>query len=180
MSVKYLSRIIAFLLSALMLFVTASFAQTPPFTGEVNSRNINIRSDSTVDAEIICQLDKGTKVEVMSEFYEWYKIRLTKEAPCYVRKDFLKCLNYGSDSYPGSVMPILNKKGCLSAQATKERINVRLRPDESSPVIGRLDNNEVVNISKSTGDWYKIEAIQNSFGWINKRFVNKVSTEKKR
>ena len=157
--------------SALSLSIAC--AQTPPFIGEINSEGINIRADSTTNSEIICQINKGTSVSVISELYDWDKIRLPKIAPSYVKKGLLECTSYENTYGPGNSFQIQTNKRCLSATASKDRINVRLEPNESSQILGSLDKNEVVNIVKETGDWYRIEPIQNSFGWINKKFVNK-------
>ena len=155
--------------------MNASSEQTSPFTGEINSEGINIRSDSTTESQIICQIKKGARVEVISELHDWYKIRLPKIAPSYVKKGLLECVNYENTAGPGNYMQIPTNKRCLSAKASKDRINVRLKPNESSVILGRLDKNEVANIVKEAGDWYRIEPIQNSFGWINKKFVSKAT-----
>ena len=176
MRLKSFSYLIATGLFSAFLIAKASLAQTPVFTGEINSQNINIRADSTTEAEIICQINKGTKVEVISELYEWYKIRLPKAAPAFIKKEFLKCVNYENINSPG-ILPLKTGKDCISAVAIKDRINIRLKSDESSPVIGRLNENEVVNIVRPAGNWYMIEPIPNSFGWVNKKFVNKVQVE---
>ncbi|HNW39700.1 MAG TPA: SH3 domain-containing protein, partial [Candidatus Omnitrophota bacterium] len=57
------------------------------FTGQINADGINVRVDSTVGAQVICTLAKGELVEVSGGVYDWYKIRLPKEAPAYIRKD---------------------------------------------------------------------------------------------
>jgi len=150
------------------------------FTGQVNSEGINIRSDSTTESKIICQINKGDQVEVVSELYGWYKIRLPKQAPSYVRKDLLECTSYEKAVGFGNSMQIPTNKPCLSARASKDRINVRLKPNESAPILGRLSKNELVNIVNTAGDWQRIEPIQNSFGWINKKFVDKAPEKKRR
>ncbi len=164
-----------FFLFAAVLNASSEGNSLTGFTGEINSEGINIRSDSTTQSQIICQIKKGASVEVISELYDWYKIRLPKIAPSYVKKDLLECVNYENTAGPGNSMQISTNKRCLSAKASKDRINVRLKPNEPSVILGRLDKNEVANIVKETGDWYRIEPIQNSFGWINKKFVSKRS-----
>ena len=52
-------------------------------------------------------------------------------------------------------------------------MNIRAKPSEISPIVGIADKNEVLNITADAGNWYKIEPIQNSFGWIHKKFVSK-------
>ncbi|MFA5145198.1 MAG: SH3 domain-containing protein [Candidatus Omnitrophota bacterium] len=140
----------------------------PLFQGEVNADNINLRSDSSVTSEVISILNKNEKVEVVLELYEWYKIRLPKPAPCYIKKNLAEC----------SGMSPENK--CKNARVLKNKVNIRLHPAESSPILGVADKNETVNVIKEKGDWYKIEPTQNSFGWINKIFINKAPVRDKK
>jgi len=130
------------------------------FVGEVNSDSINIRSDSTVNSEVVCKINKKECVDVISESYDWYKIRLPQNAPSFIKKDFVDI----SDD--------------KTATVSKDNVNVRLRPDTASAILGKIDRDEAVNILEDRGGWYKIEPINSSFGWIRKNFVNKIDEEK--
>ncbi len=176
---KHLSLLVASGLLLSMLIISVSHAQTTILTGEVNSDNINIRSDSSATAQIICQVRKGEQVEVVSELYDWYKIRLPKSAPAYVKKAMFDCANFETSAPPAPPERIKPNANCLKAKAKKDRINIRLKPSESSPILGRLSKDETVKVLKSTGDWYAIEPVANSFGWIHKKFVSQSSTQKK-
>ncbi len=132
------------------------------FQGQINSDNINIRSDSTVSSKIICALNKGEPVEVVRESYEWYKIILPKTAPSFIKKD---------------LVALIDEK---TAKITKDNVNIRLDPSESSPILGIASKNEVISIQEDRGGWYKIEPRNNSFGWVNKKFVDKVGTINRR
>jgi len=151
----------------LVILSVASFAwcETASFTGQVSADDINVRVDSTVTSAVVCSLPKASLVEVVSEAYDWYKIRLPKGAPSYVRKDLVECLN--SDQVTGK---------CVSAKVIKDRINVRLSPNESGWIIGKVNNLTVLNIVSETRDWYKIQPVHQSFGWVNKKFVSKELT----
>jgi uncharacterized protein YgiM (DUF1202 family) len=124
------------------------------FQGEINANNINIRSDSTINAKIICIANKGEPVKVIRESYEWYKIRLPKTAPSFIKK---------------SLVGLIDEK---TAKVIKDNVNIRLNANESSPILGKADKNEVINIIEERGEWYKIEPLANSFGWVHKKFVN--------
>jgi uncharacterized protein YgiM (DUF1202 family) len=136
--------------------------------GEVNANNINVRCDSTPNSEVIYTLNKGVRVEVVREFFEWYKIRLLKTAPSYIKKRFVACLDE-------TAQPV-----CRNARVINDRVNVRLKPSESSAILGKADKTDPVVILEQEKGWYKIEPIAKSFGWINKKFVNKLAeTEEK-
>ena len=156
-----------------VVFFINSFAEEPPFQGQVNSDNINIRSDSTERAEIICSLNKGMRLEVIQELYDWYKVRLPKFCPSYIKKNMVECAKPKMPDYPlpgpagGNI--------CASVKIIKERVNIRLNPDEASVIIGRANKNEILSIVKEKGEWYGIEPAQDSFGWIHKKFIKRIS-----
>lgn len=136
-----------------------SFAEENSFQGQVNSDNINVRSDSTVSAEIICSVKRGQRLEVVQELYDWYKVRLPKSCHCYIKKNMVECA----------------ENTCASVKVIKERVNIRLKPDEASVIVGRADKDEILGVVKAKGEWYGIEPAQNSFGWIYKKFINKIT-----
>jgi len=165
----------ALLLLALFSAVNILWAGEPlPFTGEVNSDNINIRSDSTVSAQIICKCAKGQRLEVVAQRYGWYKIRLPKPAPSFIKKNLVT----GIEDKPADSFDKLKASGnelIKSAKVIKDRVNIRLAPSESSPILGKADRNEVITVLEDKGGWYRIEPINNSFGWISSKFIAKVA-----
>lgn len=134
---------------------------TVSFQGVINTDDINVRSDSTVSSQAICKINKGDKVEVVQELYDWYKIRLPKTAPSFIKKDLVSVV------------------GNNTAKVLKNNVNIRMQPSESSWILGKVDKNEVVSILKERDAWYKIEPVNDSFGWIHKSFVEKVSPANK-
>jgi len=157
---------IIFMLS--FIFAGTVFAAAfTAFSGQINADNINARVDATVGSAVICSLPKGELVEVVSEAYDWYKIRLPKEAPAYVKKDLVECINPDPVSNPGK---------CLSAKVIKNRINIRLGPGESTWILGKADKLTVVNILAQENGWYKIQPIYQNYGWVNKKFVSREIT----
>jgi len=133
-----------------------SAATNFPFTVEVNSNNINIRSDSTISAAIICAVNKSRRLEVVAERYDWYKVKLPRNAPSYIKKDFISNFSSGTTTVSG------------------DNVNIRLSPNETSPILGEIDKDTLVNIKEDLGSWVRIEG-KNSFGWINKKFVTPVT-----
>lgn len=153
-----LSRKISLLaLLILFSFDISSAQESLSFQGKINADNINVRSDATVSSEIICALKKNDRVEVVSLFYEWYKIRLPKSAPSFIKKNLVS-----------------NSDG-KTAIVAKDNVNIRLSPNESCPIIGKANKNQIINIVADKGDWYRIEPVDNSFGWVHKKFVKKIS-----
>jgi uncharacterized protein YgiM (DUF1202 family) len=147
-------------------------AEELPFQGQVNSDNINIRSDSTVSAEIICSVNRDQRLEVIQELYGWYKVRLPKFCPAYIKKNMVKCAEFKTPDYPLSSSA--GRNICTAVKIIKEGVNIRLKPDEASPIIGRANKNEILSLIKEKGEWYGIEPGQDSFGWIHKKFIKRI------
>jgi len=148
-----------FLACAHFVFAKDAFL---PFTGELNSDSINVRSDSTINAAVICVLNKSEKIEVISEFFEWYKIRLPKNAPSYISKRFVACV----DEAPQTL--------CRNGRVINNKVNVRLKPSESSAILAKLNKTDQVSILSEEKGWYKIEPVASSHGWVHKKFVDKL------
>lgn len=119
-----------------------------PFEGEVTGDNINIRTDSTANSQVICAVKNGGRLKVASELYEWYKVCLPPQAPSYIRKDLIQ-----------------------EETVSGERVNVRLEPNQNSAIVGKANKGDPVTIISEQSGWYKIKPLKNSFGWIHKKFV---------
>lgn len=147
----------------LIMLNCISYAQESkvfPFWGMVNTNSVNIRSDATVTSSVICNINQGEQVEVILELYDWYKIRLPKTAPSFIKKNL--------------VTPIDNKIG----KVLKDKVNIRLSPSETAAIIGRANKDETVNVLEDTGEWYRIEPLNNTFGWIHKKFIKGLIPQK--
>ena len=147
--------ILSICLCCVLISVALCAEQIFPFLGRVKAKDINLRIDSTVSSGVICQVRNNERVEVVAELYDWYKIRLPNYAPAYINKEMLELVD------------------AQTAKVAKDHVNIRLMPSESSPVIGMAARGEAVNILEFRRDWYKIQPVQNSFGWIHKKFVEK-------
>lgn len=151
------------LLIFLWLIATQCLAQTYaqektaayPFLGVITGIDINVRQDATTSSQIICKTTKGDTVEVILEKYEWYKIRLPKDSPSFIKKTLIS--------------PIDEK----TAKSSADKVNVRLSPKESAPILGQINKNEIINVLEDAGQWVRIAPIFNSFGWVNKKFITK-------
>ena len=112
-----------------------------------------MRTDSTVGATVICTLNRGEPVSVAGELYEWYRIRLPKDAPSYVKKTL--------------VAPVDDK----TAKVLKDKVNIRLSPGESSPILGKANKDDMLHVVGSEGEWFKVRPTARCSGWIHKQFV---------
>ncbi|MFZ2385269.1 MAG: SH3 domain-containing protein [Candidatus Omnitrophota bacterium] len=145
-----------------------------PFTGEVAADGINLRADSTTTAEIICRLEKGAVVEVLSGLYGWYKVCLPDTAPSYIRADMVSPVEEVTANFTPQE-PAAPRFNALKVE--RDRVNIRLRPDEASPIIGRVSRNEILNFTGSQNNWYRIKPIAGSYGWVHSSFIRKVQAK---
>ncbi len=131
----------------------------------VNADNINVRSDSNVSSQIICTVPKGEQVQIVLEKYDWYKIKLPKAAPLFIKKTLVELITPAVPLVP----PDANVAASQATeekigQALKDNINIRLAPDESAAILGKINKDELIKIAQDSGEWYKIEPTANSFG----------------
>jgi len=137
----------------LLLPLAISFAE---IIYRVNSNNINVRADSTINAAIICKVNRGDEIEVISEFYDWYKIRLPRSAGVFIKKN---------------LVALRDEK---TARVLGDNVNLRLSPNEKSPILGKANKDENFVIVKDSGEWYGVLPSKNSLGWVYKKFIDKV------
>ncbi len=179
MKAKLLSKMLKplFLCAALFFVAGSSLAEeTFPMAGVVNEDNVNIRVDSTTGSAIICPVKKGLRLEAVSDNYDWYKVRLPKQAPAYVKKALTECVDFKNVEGLGNNGSAKTSR-CVAARIANENVNIRLSPSESAPIIGRAEKDEAVGIVSESADWLRIAPIQNSFGWIHKMFISKAPVE---
>lgn len=135
-------------------------AQKPPLSkGQISADEINIRTDATINSEVICTVRKDQLLDIISESFEWYKVRIPPEAEAFVYKKFV---SLDEDK---------------TARINGSNVNVRIRADLASPILGRVNDGEPVKIIEESGDWFKIRAPESCYGWIHKNFVTKVKDE---
>jgi len=125
MSYSFLKKILASVLFLLIMQAPSVFSadQNFPFRGIVTVNNINIRADSTVTSQIICTVNKGDRLEVVSERYDWYKITLPHKASLYIKKNLVE-----------------NRRGADNALiVAKDNVNLRFAPNESAAILGKAN-----------------------------------------
>ena len=122
-------------------------------TAEIIGDNINVRGDSTSMSQVLCTLSKGTRINIVQEKFDWYKIRLPQSFKAYAATKYIDVIG--------------PKKGKVNATT----LNLRLTSSTDAPVIGKAQVNDLVQIIGKEGDWYKLSAYPYGTGWINKKFV---------
>lgn len=158
----------------LVCFSQALAQEATIFTGEIRAENINVRADSTVVSPVIYALTKGERVEVILEAHDWYRIRLPKQAPAYIKKNFLECAPLTPADPSQKKEDTAKENLCSSAKLLNDRVNIRMKPSESASILGMAHKDELVKVLAEEGPWYRIEPTDRTFGWVYKQFVTKI------
>ena len=65
----------------------------------------------------------------------------------------------------------------IKGKVKVETANVREKPNKSSSIIERLDEDDIVTIVEETGDWYKITSSKVSSGYVAKSLIKVISSD---
>ncbi len=117
--------------------------------------NVNIRAQSHINSEVITRLNPGDTVMVLDEVVlknpktdepsHWARITLPPGTHVWVNTAFIDATN----------------------QVVKaNKLNIRSGPGQNYSVIGALQKGDVIKATETKGDWTKIDAPTNSFGFV--------------
>jgi uncharacterized protein YraI len=124
-----------------------------PFLGEISADNVNLRSGQSENFERLLQFQKGQEVVVLGRSYSWYKVRLPAEVTLYVSSEYVK--------------PAGGNLGIAKA----DRLNIRAGKGVHFSVLGQLSEGDKVRIKERTKEWYGIEPVEKTFGWVLNQYV---------
>jgi N-acetylmuramoyl-L-alanine amidase len=124
--------------------------------GKVTASNLSVRSDSSLNSDIIGSITKGQKFTILEEKNNWYKIEFKPgktgwAAGWYFNKDKENTTELVKDS-----------KVTILHNGT----NIRKDPTVQSNVIQRANEGESFPISNVANDWYEITLPNGTKGFI--------------
>jgi len=129
-------------------------------SGVITADSVNVREKASTSADIVCKLAKDTKVTILDQDADWYKVKYTE--------------------YTGWVFgEYINVKGTVigTGVVNGSNVNVRSNPDISNDIITKLDKGTKINIYEYSDNWARILVDDNTIGWINLDYVT-VTKEK--
>lgn len=142
--------------------------------------SLRVRASANTSSSIIGYLYANEKVDIISSTGSWYKIKHDGKIG-YVHKDYLKVISNGETDTSNPVTPPVqpevtpqNKKGQVINVTTSLRI--RASASTNSSIVGHLKPNEQVDISGTTGSWYKIKH-NGKEGFVHKDYLKVVNTD---
>lgn len=137
-----------------LLFAQAQEKQFEPVYATVLEDRVNIRAGQGLNFEFLGQLNQAAQVVVMGRGYGWYKIKLPREALCFVHSDYIN-------------------EGIVAA----DKLRVRAGCGTNFNVLGVLKRGEAVDIIEEKGGWLKIAPTKNCFGWIKEDYLKLTDKE---
>jgi uncharacterized protein YgiM (DUF1202 family) len=127
------------------------------FAGEITADRVNVRSGPHLNFEIIYTCNRGDKIIIIGEQYDWYKIKLPESAILYISKEFID-----------------NKNNTFIVKA--DDVNIRAGTGLEYNIVGQLLKGDKIDIITETGAWYGIKAPKGCFGWIYKKYIKFYAT----
>lgn len=141
--------------------VSDYISSTDSSTGTITGSNVNLRSDSNTSGNVIGTLQKGDKLDILTQGENWYKVKTSDGTVGWVSKDFVSltgAVNTDTSSTAGIV--------------TGSNVNLRSDSSLSSKIIGTLQKNNNLEILAQSDNWYKIKTSSNVIGWVSKDFIS--------
>lgn len=124
-----------------------------PFLAESTGDQVNVRAGQSANFEKLCQLSKGEEVVVFSKEYSWYKIQLPPSAKSFVSKDYVQFL------------------GQNAGGVTATDVNIRAGAGIHHTILGQLAKGEQIYIQEEFDEWYRIEPLSESYGWVSQELL---------
>ena len=128
---------------------------------EVNTNGLNMRSGAGTSYRVITTLNKGTKVDVISESNGWSKIKYDGRLG-YVYSTYLDNIK---PSYTNTTTKIVNT----------DSLNVRSGPSTSNTIVGKLSKGTKVSVISESNGWSKI-LYNNKECYVSSRYLNSGSS----
>ena len=138
---------------------------------EVNTDGLNVRTGPSTSYATIGKLNKGTRVEVISESAGWSKINYNNKT-AYVSSGYLKAV---STSTPDTKPEDTTQQYKEIKVVNTDGLNVRKGPSTSYESIGKIDKGTSVEVISESDEWSKIN-YKNTTAYVATKYLDKKST----
>ena len=149
----------------------------------VTNDNVNVRLQPGTDSDIIVSINKDTKVSVVGETKNWFKVNINGNIG-YIRKDFLIYGNTASSetstqatestaaagSSTQAELDTATSYGTNTTLYTSSDVNVRSQPGTDNSVINSVGSGQSVTVVGETDNWF-IVSIDGAIGYISKAYL---------
>ena len=142
---------------------------------EVTANSLNVRSGAGTNYGIIGSLNKGTKVDVISESNGWAKLNYNGKIG-YVSSSYLKNVSSSSDSgsndtsNPGTTETVKETK-----EVNTDTLNVRSGAGTAHSIVGKLYKGNQVGVYSDSNGWSKID-FNGKVAYVSSEYLKSIST----
>ncbi|MCR2045595.1 SH3 domain-containing protein [Anaerosalibacter massiliensis] len=143
-----------------------NFLQFTPVEGtsqndivKVTASTLNVRSQPTVNSNILTQVFNGSTYKVLGESNGWYKIEANNK------------IGWISGQY---VIATSDIQYLNTIQVTATVLNVREKPTTNSSIVSQVKAGSAYIVLDKSNGWYKINA-NGKIGWVYGEYVNSVN-----
>ena len=127
--------------------------------------NVNFRKAPSTQAEKIHLLSKGTELQILGQWDEWYYV-LYKGQAGFAFKDYIRVESQGDAGIP-NVNANIQPRVC----STSAQVNLRAGANTDSAVIQLLDRRSEITVYYVQGDWC-LASYQGVLGYVFSKYVN--------
>lgn len=150
---KYLSLFSFFVLA--FIFGPNLFAEElsfTPFTGKVIADKVRMRTSPDLDSYILNQINKDTLLLIVGEKNDFYAVKPSADTKMYVFRSYV-----------------------IDNVVEANQVNVRLKPDLSSPVLGQVKNKQKVDgvVYQKDNKWLEINPPEGVCFYVAKDYITK-------
>ena len=134
--------------------------ETTKNTQKQTNANVNFRNGAGTSYRIIATLQKGTKVEFISESNGWSKVKHDGR------------LGYIASSYLEDIKTSSNTS--TTKEVNTDSLNVRSGPSTSNSIIGKLNKGSKVSVISESNGWSKIN-YNGKEAYVSSQYLSSVS-----
>ena len=140
-------------------------------SGSVTGNSVRMRTEPSLSAPIMGLLNKGTKVDVLAETDNWYKITYGGNTG-YMSSDYISLAagSEESEQAPETTDPDVEAMDEVG-YVTGNYVRFRKGPATNTAIITTLNNGTSVKITGKTDGWYQIQ-YNGSTGYMSADYIS--------
>jgi len=138
-----------------------------PLLATTTSGNVNLRGGPSTRHTVIAKLPKATKLEVIGQQDDWYRVATAKGTIGWISDDFLT-VEATQTTAPAEAAPAAATMPAraVTASVSLGRTNLRKGPGTRYASYGKLAKGARVEVLSQNGNWYQVRAPRGTVGWV--------------
>lgn len=134
----------------------------------IETDDLNVRSGPSTNSDIIGELNKGEKVEVLEVIDGWYKIKY-KNGFGWIASKYASQVNEQdkdntTNDNNNQTKPTQKKQVIVNVDS----LNMRSGPGQEYEIIAKLNKGSILTVEETSGDWLKVSTNMSPSkqGWV--------------